>query len=175
MVLQMRNVSNTQGLLDLISDLPSDLTMLEIGCYAGESTEMFLRSGKVKKLYAVDIWDDPLNFFNNINYTHDFKEVENSFDQKVKGFNVVKYKTSIQNIPILAPNISDLDFIYIDANHDYEHVLADIKISISLLKKGGIIAGHDYNKNTPGVIKAVDEMFNSNIKLYTDSSWLVNL
>lgn len=175
MILQMRNPSNTQGLLDLISDLPSDLTMLEIGCYAGESTEMFLKSGKIKKLYAVDIWDDPLDFFNSMNISHDFKEVENSFDQKVKGFNVIKYKTSIQNIPIIAPNVSNLDFIYIDANHDYEYVLEDIKTSTPLLKKGGIIAGHDYNNSTPGVVKAVNEIFGTNIKIYADSSWLVNL
>jgi predicted O-methyltransferase YrrM len=175
MILQMRNESNTQGLLDLIDELPTGLTMLEIGCYAGESTELFLKSGKVKKLYAVDIWTDPLGVFSSMNPSHNFKEVEESFDKKVSGFDVIKYKKSIQEISTHDPNVSNLDFIYVDANHDYEYVLEDIKTSLTLLKKGGIISGHDYNPQTPGVIKAVNEILGYNIKVYADSSWLVNL
>jgi len=52
----MRNEANTQGLLDLINSLPTDIIMAEIGCYKGESTELFINSGKIKKLFAIDIW-----------------------------------------------------------------------------------------------------------------------
>lgn len=92
MILQMRNNANTKGLLDLIEDLPFNLNMLEIGCYAGESTGLFLKSGKIKKLYAVDIWEDTMCYFSAIDSNHDFSEVERSFDETVKGYNVIKYK-----------------------------------------------------------------------------------
>lgn len=47
--------------------------------------------------------------------------------------------------------------LFIDASHEYEHVLADI----TWAKKMGvsIISGHDYSKFWPGVKKAVDESF----------------
>jgi predicted O-methyltransferase YrrM len=172
MILKMRNNLNLNGLLDLINDLPYNLTMLEIGCYAGESTELFLKSGKIKKLYAVDIWNDDLGYFSSINPNHNFSEVEKIFDEKIKGYDVIKYKNTIANV---SSNIHDLDFIYIDANHEYEYVMSDINESLKMIKKGGIISGHDYNLETPGVIKAVDEIFGNNIKIYSDSSWLVKL
>jgi hypothetical protein len=49
------------------------------------------------------------------------------------------------------------DFIYIDANHEYEHVKADINAWYPKIKKNGIFAGHDYNNKHKGVIRAVSE------------------
>lgn len=47
--------------------------------------------------------------------------------------------------------------IFIDASHEYEHLLADI----AWAKKAGVplISGHDYSRFWPGVIRAVDESF----------------
>src|SRR5258706_232587 len=36
------------------------------------------------------------------------------------------------------------DLIYIDANHQYEGLMADLKAFSPLLAKGGILFGHDY-------------------------------
>ena len=36
------------------------------------------------------------------------------------------------------------DFIYIDASHEYEDVLNDLKMFLPKLKSNGIIAGHDW-------------------------------
>jgi SAM-dependent methyltransferase len=51
------------------------------------------------------------------------------------------------------------DFIFIDANHTYESVSADIKSWLPKLVPGGIIAFHDYGKGHKGVTKAVDKVF----------------
>ena len=48
------------------------------------------------------------------------------------------------------------DFVYIDANHEYDYVVADIKAWFPKVKSGGILAGHDY-KEGYGVVQAVDE------------------
>lgn len=51
-----------------------------------------------------------------------------------------------------------LDFVFIDGNHDFEHVVEDIGIWSKKVKKGGIVSGHDFFKNHPknfGVFEAV--------------------
>ena len=52
-----------------------------------------------------------------------------------------------------------LDFVFIDAAHEYEHVLADIKAWMPKIKPSGILAGHDYPMQ--GVRRAVNEIFGS--------------
>jgi Methyltransferase domain len=59
-----------------------------------------------------------------------------------------------------------LDFVYIDARHDYESVRADLREWFEKLRPGGIIAGHDYvdgdtEEGGFGVKKAVDEFFSA--------------
>ena len=53
------------------------------------------------------------------------------------------------------------DWIYIDADHTYEAVIADLRGASRCVKPGGIIAGHDYCDSSQttqfGVIQAVDK------------------
>lgn len=50
-----------------------------------------------------------------------------------------------------------LDFVYIDANHDFDYVMIDIILWAQKVRSGGIVAGHDYyHFNNSGVIEAVD-------------------
>jgi len=39
-----------------------------------------------------------------------------------------------------------LDFVYIDANHWYEYVVADLAAWVPKVRSGGIVAGHDYEE-----------------------------
>lgn len=58
-----------------------------------------------------------------------------------------------------------LDFVYIDANHDYDFVAADLRVWAPKVRIGGTVAGDDYyitpNGRT-GVIRAVDEYVKRN-------------
>jgi len=68
-----------------------------------------------------------------------------------------------------------LDFVYIDGNHDYPHVIKDIRLYYQIIKKGGILGGHDYSLNFKGVIKAVNEFVEeSNLELYeAETDWWI--
>ena len=41
-----------------------------------------------------------------------------------------------------------LDFVYIDGSHEFGHIAMDLHLWTSRVKKGGIIAGHDYYSTT---------------------------
>lgn len=53
---------------------------------------------------------------------------------------------------------SFLDFVYIDANHAYDWLMADILVWWQKVRKGGIFAGHDFGYE--GVAKAVRDFEN---------------
>jgi hypothetical protein len=64
--------------------------------------------------------------------------------------------------------------IFIDALHDRNSVLRDIEIAKRIVKKGGIISGHNYSLNWFGVIEAVNSSFDSdNIRICNDEMWYV--
>lgn len=65
-----------------------------------------------------------------------------------------------------------LDFVFIDAKHTFEDLYTDIYIWEKLVKKGGLIMGHDYNHESyPGVTQAVQCHFGTNVKEFHGHVW----
>ena len=62
------------------------------------------------------------------------------------------------------------DMIFIDGEHTYEAVLADLKAWLPKLKPGGLICGHDYS-DAPGVKLAVDLAFDARAVQVAGSIW----
>jgi len=156
------------GLNELIKMLPNNLVGLEIGSYAGESSEIFVKSNKFKCLYCVDFWKQ--DFYPNGRETG-----EKEFDLMAKKYaQIHKVKMDNKNIVEVFYQLKP-DFIYIDADHTYESVKQNIQDALTLLNGKGIIAGHDYI-DTPqnpfgGVIKAVNEFFKPDY-IFADTSWI---
>ena len=44
-----------------------------------------------------------------------------------------------------------LDFVYVDANHDFRHVIEDVDTWSKKVRKGGIVSGHDYNRHRSSI------------------------
>jgi hypothetical protein len=67
-----------------------------------------------------------------------------------------------------------LDFVFIDADHSYEACRADIEAWLPKIKPNGIIIGHDYTDQFPGVPKAVNESFGTAVQ-DANTMWWVKL
>ena len=70
-----------------------------------------------------------------------------------------------------------LDLVFIDANHTYEHVKEDIEAWYPKIRDGGILSGHDFSGDFPGVEKAVREYFEpkkKDIFLSHNNVWIIN-
>lgn len=65
------------------------------------------------------------------------------------------------------------DIVYIDASHEYESVLADIRAWYPKVKAGGYICGDDYTPGWPGVVQAVNSVFENRIETVGSQQWLV--
>ena len=78
-------------------------------------------------------------------------------------------KMSSQEALSVVPDDS-LDFVYIDAMHDFDNVIMDLIGWNKKVKRGGIISGHDYyNFYNGGVITAVDAY----VKAHNIQEWCV--
>jgi hypothetical protein len=70
-------------------------------------------------------------------------------------------------IPLKMPSLEaaehfedeSLDFVFLDAGHDYQSISADIDAWLPKVIPGGTLAGHDYERYFEAVVKAVDERF----------------
>lgn len=148
---------------------PNNSTFVEVGSWMGRSTcymgEEIKKSPKTIKFYAVDTWEgseephhkETIQKLQNENLT-----LFDAFKFHLKGCDVEDYVIPLQTTSLKAAEQfedNSLDFVHIDASHDYENVLADIKAWYPKVKPGGFITGDDYVPCWGGVIKAVKEYF----------------
>lgn len=128
------------------------MKIAEIGCFEGFGTQKIyskLCSNELSKLYCIDPWDDVYvkdsTIFNNFEGNHWFnnqfaKFQNNTKDMQDKLVLCRGYSTTV--LPTLEPGSFDL--IYIDGDHSANQVYIDAKLSLPLLKPGGILLFDDY-------------------------------
>jgi predicted O-methyltransferase YrrM len=170
-----RNTTYQLGLIELIHSLPSNIVdMVEIGSYQGESTVIFAENIKnIKNIYAIDPWINGYASGDVCSDLYPMEIVENNFDIRTKEFDsIIKCKSTSKEKSFEFENES-LDFVYIDGNHSYESTFEDINLWLPKIKKGGVIAGHDYLASCfMGVVNAVNDIFGSPDRIYQDTSWI---
>jgi predicted O-methyltransferase YrrM len=146
-------------------------SIVELGSWQGRSTHALL-SGCKGTVYAVDHWDP--------NYIGIPGLSEKIINDNWQAFcaNVKEFKNlQIMKMPSVSAAESfpgaSVDMVFIDADHAYGSVMADIKAWLPKTVK--MMAGHDYEiKQHPGVVQAVDEMFGGAHELL-DTIWFVRL
>jgi predicted O-methyltransferase YrrM len=170
-----RNEKYTNGLISLIQDLSKDITsMVEIGSYQGESTIIFYENiPNLKYLHAVDPWVNGYSPGDVCSDDYSMDIVESNFDIRTYGLcNIFKHKATSYEFSKQVEDNS-IDFVYIDGDHTYENCKTDLTIWLPKIKKGGVIAGHDYLSTCfMGVVMAVNEIFGKPDKVYEDTSWI---
>jgi len=135
----------------------------EIGVKEGRFISHLLRTFPRLEMYAVDLWaDQPGENEDYIDW--DWEDLYSAYRQAIRPheFRVIELREYSHNAARMVENCS-LDFVFIDAQHDYESVAWDIRLWRPTVKPGGLLCGHDYQPNFPGVVQAVDELINNPI------------
>ena len=152
---------------------------VEVGGFLGASccfmANLIKKSGKEIKFDVIDIWEDTGSVSQKKITRKLKKSIYEEFLENVR-------RAGAQNInPIKMDSISasalyedeSLDFVFIDACHQYEAVSMDIKHWLPKIKPGGILAGHDFSG--PGVRKAVKEIFGQKFRRISRDCWMVEI
>lgn len=151
---------------------------VEIGIWKGRSTiamaEFIKESGKEIQFIAVD------HFLGSEEHQgEDLSTLYSDFIRHAALSGVGKYIDLMVSTSLgAAAKLLDegFDFIYLDASHDYENVVADLNAWYPKVVSGGVFAGHDWGGNWPGVTRAVNEFAESRFLDIIDqgSTWRIN-
>ena len=153
-------------LLYVLKTLRSVDEVVELGVAGGEHALLIYKILNPKKLYLIDAWglDEAYGEHTGENVDDFYPALEKTrkiFEEK-EAVQIIQGKTTTEYLKF---EDHKFDFIYIDADHRYEPVKQDLTNWFPKLRIGGIIAGHDYNKqinNQYGVKQAVTEFIDNN-------------
>lgn len=116
-------------------------TGAEIGVYKGEFSEKIAKAGL--KLFAIDPWKVYPGFDNPRGQSRLDQQYEHTKRVLAPYPNAeIIRKTSMEAVEDFADE--SLDFVYIDANHEFRYIAEDLSEWAKKVKSGGIVSGHDY-------------------------------
>lgn len=146
---------------------------VEIGCWKGRSAAFMAveinNSGKTIAFDCVDTWKGSETEHEHM--SDHYVKTDSLYEKFMANTDRVKH--------IITPVIGDsvqvanqyeddsLDFVFIDGDHRYDCVFADINAWLPKVKVGGVISGHDYGWCSD-VRRAVHEVFGEADGKYED-------
>ena len=139
----------------------------EIGTAEGDHAEVLCKNNPGVKLHCVDVWSPYPGYL----YREDMEKVFQEAVKKLSPYKVSFYKMfSMDAIKRFKDN--SLDFVYIDAGHDFKNIAMDISEWSKKVKPGGIVFGHDYIRSkTYGM--HVREVVPAYVYAHSLKSWFV--
>jgi predicted O-methyltransferase YrrM len=127
----------------------------EIGVFDGKYSRTICESVPDVTMICVDTWAPSRNHRDQFKLDQAYRHAR----MKLKYYQVVFMKMTSLEAAAKVPD-NALDFVYIDAMHDYDNVKDDIEAWNPKVREGGILSGHDWGYK--GVTKAVEEFAKAN-------------
>jgi cephalosporin hydroxylase len=161
----------------LYEQLPAGSCVAELGVWQGRSlcsvADVILR--KKLQIHAVDTFRGTPG---ELDIVHDCDgKLRQRFESNLAQFGIADHVVvHVGSTERIAQEMAaeSLHLVFIDADHSYETVLADIKAWLPKVKAGGVLCGHDYNppgQDHAGVKQAVDELIGmQKVVVFPDSS-----
>ncbi|WP_146658101.1 class I SAM-dependent methyltransferase [Enhygromyxa salina] len=163
-----------RGLVERALMAPSRGQIVEVGCWLGRSTSYIagacrargaeLRDGSDPQpgarptLTCVDTWAGSSDRF-DLAYRERLaaRDIEAEFRSHLAALGLDA--TCLRLPSVAAANTfarESVDLVFLDGSHDQPAVAADITAWLPRIRSGGILAGHDFSDDHPGVVAAVE-------------------
>jgi len=157
-------------LFQLASDLPAGAQLIEVGSWMGAST-CFLAGG-IKgagaKIHAVDNFQGHSTCGEDVVwYQRHFRRMGHQSTLDLFHRNFARLGFTGRAEPVVNDSLAaarqlaslhgTIDLVFIDADHSYEACRADIAAWTPFVKRGGVIAFHDFGSRADGVTRAIFE------------------
>lgn len=156
----------------LLSQLPVGEPGAEIGVWQGDFSVQLLDEVGPTVLHLVDPWQaatdrahrgSPYSRVSQRAMDRMYESVLDRFDERIRDGRVIVHRQASVDA-LDAVEDESLGWVYIDGDHSYEAVAADLAGWSTKLKAGGVLAGDDYLNGSwfgDGVIRGVNEFVDS--------------
>lgn len=140
-----------------------NLVGVEIGVYKGEHAESLFKNLHIQRLFLIDPYELYATYKEgHAHYGIDQEPLssakQGAFERLAPHAGKISWIFK-KSIDALAEIPDQLDFVYVDGNHEEAFVNSDILSFFPKIRKGGILGGHDfyngYCREHDGVIRAV--------------------
>lgn len=146
-----------QALQQIVRQLTAGARLAELGSFMGRSSIAIAAVMPAEsRLWCID------HFQGSVEHQGmKFGDLFDSFQKNIAAFDV---QSRIEVLRMSTQQAGDqfqpesLDFLLVDASHDYESVKADLERWYPRVKRGGFLVCDDYHTNWPGVMQAVNEL-----------------
>jgi hypothetical protein len=159
--------------------LPKGGVVIEVGVFDGDFSERIMALNAPQKLHLVDPWftrddgtlfDGPTQQFASKEQASaalefQYQHVISRFSAEIASGRIQMHRMLSHDAAPLFPD-EHFDWAYVDASHFYEDVKHDLATFFPKLRRGGYIAGDDYDRRgiwDHGVTRAVDEFIASGV------------
>lgn len=166
---------------DLLDQLPRDADCAELGVLDGLFSAQIVERTSPRRLHLVDRWDSAYTLHRQHGtewqpITLTGEQARAAVVQRLSSA-IASRRVALFRCDTVAwlrrQPAASLDWIYLDSDHHYEHVAAELWECRHVVRTGGWICGHDYCSVFPGVVRAVDEFccrHDRSIKILTNES-----
>jgi predicted O-methyltransferase YrrM len=148
-------------------------TGAEIGTYSGSFAITLSINNPGFKLYCIDAWAtyDGLNDYTDAGYLADIFKLAT---RRLKPYKDIEIIRELSMDAVKRFEDESLDFVYIDANHEFPYVAEDIFYWEKKVKPDGIVSGHDYLQipREDGLIQ-VKEVVHAYTEAFNVSPWFL--
>ena len=157
-----------QVMAELLPDVPFP-RVLETGAWFGRSSTLWHWLGAI--VFTIDDWSGlwaapaPGNDF-----LDKFLDGTSPEITPIKANTIQDHDKLLTAVKLIF-SVRKADLVFIDADHCYDGVLADIELANAAIRPGGVICGHDIDFT--GVRQAVDEAFPGKLEILGPKLWRV--
>jgi predicted O-methyltransferase YrrM len=157
-------------LFQLAGDLPAEAQVVEVGSWMGAST-CFIAGGlkgEQARIFAVDNFQGLSTCGEDAAwYNRHFRKLGTNSTLEIFRENFASLGFTARGEPVVSDSLAaarkleakrgGIDFVFIDGDHAYEACKADIAAWTPFVKRGGVIAFHDFGSRAEGVTRAIFE------------------
>jgi len=127
---------------EILKDIP--VRVAEVGVMGGVHALQIWNTLSVTEMFLIDSW--------RLNYR------PTSIDSMCKTARLFDCMSNVYMLRMdtftAARNVAgEFDFVYLDDNHEGYHLYREIDVWLPKIRVGGILAGHDFDRNLKGRVK----------------------
>jgi hypothetical protein len=175
--------SDLQAIERIAQGLPEAGVAVEIGSFLGRSAVAWAQSAPTATLHCIDVWSEP-GWFEDPGGAPapagDLSRYTGSYEGTFRAVTGPYPNVIVHQGRSTDPwDIADVDLVFVDGDHSFAAVRADLEYWSSRLQAGGLLCGHDFSSHPSliGVTQAVmDFALQRNLSLFSPGGttiWLL--